>query len=178
MWIEIEATEKGHRVSAVGVHHPELLVLAVARMGPVPANADPGMEVSQALKVFRRPPEGVRTQIRGFVVRTPEQQLDVYPAFSRLIQEVQGCAAPVWEGKRGPHEGNGGPEAVACGLDRGAYPFEGSFTVQEQVKLIALAGRVGTGVYEDGIWHTSQCCRFTGPVRTNSVFLSADGSGN
>src|SRR5277367_2175972 len=96
MRIEIDpAKENGLRLSA-GIDKPALLMLTKSRQGAIPPDANGGIAPIEQIDMFRRAPEGIRFELLGFGIGSPEDQSNIQTPRRRAIQYVQRRPATIW----------------------------------------------------------------------------------
>src|ERR1051325_8950122 len=123
-------------------------MLAVTGVGSIPTDFDVRIVLRKRLEMVWRAPKGISSVACGLVIGPPEDEADIDPTPGGAFEHVQGGAATVRHLERGPHEGNRRPNALLGSLDGLADSTEGRLPVDPRPELIAVAGRIGTGVNE------------------------------
>src|SRR5580704_3305311 len=112
MRIEIDpAKESGLRLRA-GIDKPALLMLTESRLGAIPPDANGGIARIEQVDMFRRAPEGIRFELFGFGIGSPEDESNIQTPRRRAIQDVQRRPPTVRHLEVRPHEGHRRPNAL------------------------------------------------------------------
>src|ERR1700722_1252803 len=115
--IEIDpAKENGLRPCA-GIDKPTLLMLTESRLGAIPPDTNGGTALIEQVDMFRRAPEGIRFELFGFGIGSPEDDSNSQAPRRRAIQDVQRRPPTVWHLEVCPHEGHCRPNAVTGSFD-------------------------------------------------------------
>ena len=111
--IEIDpAKESGLRLRA-GIDKPALLMLTESRLGAIPPDANGRIARNEEVDMFQRAPEGIRFEVFGFGIGSPEDESNIQTPRRRAIQDVQRRPPTVWHLEVCPHECHRRPNALA-----------------------------------------------------------------
>src|SRR5208283_5920307 len=117
MRIEINpAKENGLRLSA-GIYQPALLMLTESSVSAIPPDANGGIAPGEQIDMFRRAPEGIRSELFGFRVGAPEDESNIQATRRRAIQDVQRRPTTVRHLEVRPHKGHCRPNALTSRFD-------------------------------------------------------------
>src|ERR1700722_19967058 len=117
MRIEIDSTkESGLRLRA-GIDEPALLMLTESRLGAIPPDANGGIARIEQVDMLRRAPEGIRFELFGFAIGSPEDESNIQTPRCRAIQDVQRRPPTVWHLEVCPHKGHRRPNALTGSFD-------------------------------------------------------------
>src|SRR5271154_4743909 len=117
MRIEIDPAKENSLRLRAGIDKPALLMLTESRLSAIPADANAGTASIEQVDVFRRAPEGIRFELFGFAIGTPEDESNIQAPRRRAIQDVQRRPPTVRHLEVCPHEGHRRPNALTGRFD-------------------------------------------------------------
>jgi hypothetical protein len=87
--IEIDpAKENGLHLRA-RIDKPALLMLTESRLSAIPSDVNGGIALIEQVDMFRGAPEGIRFELFGFGIGSPEDDSNIQTTRRRAIQDVQ-----------------------------------------------------------------------------------------
>src|ERR1700736_6360288 len=75
--IEIDPAKKNGLRLRAGIDKPALLMLTESRLGAIPPDANGGIARIEQVDMFRRAPEGIRFELFGFGIGSPEDESNI-----------------------------------------------------------------------------------------------------
>src|ERR1700689_4954442 len=135
--IEINpAKENGFPLRA-GIDKPALLMLTESRLRTIPSDTNRRIIPGEQVDMFRRAPEGIRLELFGFVIGSPEDESNIQTSRRRAIQDVQRRPPTIWHLEVCPHEGHRRPNALTGRIDGLTNAAECRLSVYEWPQRIA-----------------------------------------
>src|SRR5713226_4306351 len=115
--IEIDPANESDLRLRAGIDKPALLMLTESRLGAIPSDANGGIARIEQVDMFPRAPEGIRFELFGFGIGSPEDESNIQTPRRRGIQDVQRRPPTVWHLEVCPHEGHRRPNALTGSFD-------------------------------------------------------------